>query len=307
MHLKLALMFLSGFVTLVLSGCTNIIRYSDDLYVKGRWQPRPLSSTIEVECRATEAFEGVPFMLSYNLLLNVTPYPEKKDSREIRGKWCQTGVRPHFTHNGIGYWYEDRGRSRDITGGNRDPVKGAVRTWDLSGVRMDGAQWDGPYLSFRADIMEGNRLPLGGNFTVFHLKQFHPQLLEPAREFTQNGLTWRHETWKKVWVGGGTSTPNGTVEGILEIYRAKVGQHTILVYAVYMQEVIDDANWFTQRQALLRSWVDSFKVLPLPKDTTGLVFVPDNQTGRDKRDKEREQQKNAPPSKKQPVQKRSPI
>jgi hypothetical protein len=250
-----------------LAGCARMIHNIEDMYLEGRWQPRPLGSEVIVTCRVTEAFDGAPFQVSYDRLRDVTRYPSHGlfSFPDDEQEWCRTGIRPSAVTR-------DRHRSIDLADNNTDPSKGAVENWDLGGVGMDGASPMGPYITFRVDLIKGERLPLGGAFNVFHLKQFRMELLEPAKAFSAHGLQWRVHTWQELWWGGGR--PNGTLSGVLEIYQARIGDYSLLIYGTFNPEVVANPHWFAARRALLRAWVESFRAEPVQRKPDGSPVYP---------------------------------
>ena len=266
-----------------ISGC-SIIKIMEDIdkaYFREKKEYPYLEHTVVVACQVSELFEGVPFQLTYDLLNND---PESRTviggrvvnvAENVNGEWCRTGIRPHVIvpeNNTIRY-YQHFGRRPSITDGNQDPARGATKSWDLAGIRVD-PETSEAYFSFRADIIDGEILPLGSSFSILHdWDDYRPELME-TESLKVNGLEWTRRAWRSV--GAGIRIPPDSVRSLLEVYQAKVGNFSILVYATFPRQVLSNPDWLSHRRALLRQWVHSFSVGPVTKP--GLLRVPSAQS-----------------------------
>ena len=257
-----------------ISGCSVIemLDNPDERYFKKKDGYQPSEHTVIVACQISELFEGVPFQLTYDLLKN---YPDSFRD-EVQSEWCQTGIRPLVTipdTNTLRY-YQDTHRRTSITVNNQDSARGATKSWALAGVQVDAGENPSIRLdsrfSFRADIIDGEKFPLGSSFSILHdWIDYRPELTE-TEYLESNGLKWTRRVWHTI--GAGKRVPLGFIRSRLEVYQAKVGDYSILVYATFPRPVLNDPDWLSDRRAILRQWVYSFSAGPVTKP--GLPRIP---------------------------------
>lgn len=147
---------------------------------------------------------------------------------------------------------------------NTDPEKGAVNLWELPHLSIDGLNYRATMIGFIPYIMEGDKLPLGGNFTALRTSPFTKK-----DTVIINGREWQH---MKVFVIFGKDVPAqlkynkaGETSSVKELYTTKINDnYTFMMYARYDQELAQNApDWMAKRQAFLRHWLESFKFEPI--------------------------------------------
>jgi hypothetical protein len=245
---------------ILLAGCTaaayqRLEEASLPLYQKGT----PMMSTIKVVCRRISKNDMGRFQVSYDHLWDVTHYPTYPDTPpRYELSWCTDGVQVfHQTEQNKNHNYN--GSSLD--GGNKDPQKGAVNTWQMAVINMDGLNYRNTLIQFGAAVVEGERYPLGTGFAAFGLPYYDVVPYEPDSTFVANGLQWQRKTWREIFLGNGKRADEPT--GLMEVYQAKVGNYSVLVYGKFTKPIVEHPDWLEKRRAFLRQWVETFKVEPI--------------------------------------------
>lgn len=245
---------------ILLAGCTaaayqRLEEASLPLYQKGT----PVMSTIQVVCRRVQINDAGRFQVSYDQLWDVTHYPTYPDTPpRYEPSWCPDGV--YINHQtGKNKNYKENNSSLD--GGNKDPLKGAVNTWDMTQVDIDGLNWKNTLIRFGAAVVEGGRYPLGGGFDIFGSPHYEMVPYEPDSTFVANGLQWQKKTWREIFLGRDKNLRNPA--DLMEVYQAKVGNYSVLVYGKFDKSIVEHPDWFAKRRAFLRQWVETFKIEPI--------------------------------------------
>lgn len=224
------------------------------LYQKGT----PVMSTIRVVCRRVSVSEAGRFQVSYDLLWDLTDYPTTPDPIRYETSWCTNGVQVfHQTEQNKNYKYENS----SLDGGNKDPQKGAVNTWQMARTNMDGLNARSTLIQFGSAVVEGERYPLGGGVDAFGLPYYDVVPYEPESIFVANGLQWHKKTWREIFLGSDNSRREPGE--LMEVYQAKVGNYSVLVYGKFTKPIVEHPDWLAERRAFLRQWVETFKVEPI--------------------------------------------
>lgn len=154
---------------------------------------------------------------------------------------------------------------------NTDPNLAAVNVWEISHVSLDGVlsankvtnEYKSERIHYSMYIVEGHKLPLGGEFSRLPGYMDDPTYGTVQSTFTTaTGLKWKHARVNNYPKPGDTSQ----LYGQSEIYQADIGNYSILVMGTYEHPVYQYPDWLAKRQAFLREWIESFKIEPLPAD-----------------------------------------
>jgi hypothetical protein len=246
-------------LSVMFAGCAAAYQRLEEaslpLYQKGT----PVMSTIKVVCRRISKNDVGRFQVSYDHLWDVTNYPTYPDTPpRYELSWCTEGVQVfHQTEQNKNYNYN--GSSLD--GGNKDPQKGAVNTWQMAQIDIDGLNWKSTLIRLGAAVVEGERYPLGGGFDAFGLSHYNVVPYEPDSTFVANGLQWQKKTWREIFLGNGKREDEPT--DLMEVYQAKIGNYSVLVYGKFDKSIVEHPDWLEKRRAFLRQWVETFKVEPI--------------------------------------------
>lgn len=252
---------------LALTGCFNKQAYEriENSYLP---HPQPMSSKVKVICDDNpEIFEPGGFSLIYGALAPLdSPYSKdhcfpfthpgiirEKDklpiTTDMQTRYNVIEIKPFPSPKHIP---------------NIDPEKGAVYVWKTyAGItRLDGL------IFYQLVLYEGDKPPLGSWTEV--LSSPNQSLFVEHKKLMIHGQEWDfvstqpHEPVdSNIW---GVSIKAGEIANVMDFYRAKVGNHTILVYGYFPGPIPHFPEWFNPRRALLREWVETFKIMPLPAD-----------------------------------------
>lgn len=246
-------------LSVILVGCAAAYQRLEEvslpLYQKGT----PVMSHTQVVCRRVQINDAGRFQVSYDQLWDVTHYPSYPDTPpRYEPSWCTDGVYiNHQTEKNKNY----KENNSSLDGGNKDPLKGAVNTWDMTQIDIDGLNWKTTLIRLGAAVVEGERYPLGGGFDSFASEYVKMIPCEPDNTFVANGLQWHKRTWRRIFLGSGSRLDEPT--GIMEVYQAKVGNYSVLVYGKFNKSIVEQPDWLAKRRAFLRQWVETFKVEPI--------------------------------------------
>jgi hypothetical protein len=246
-------------LSVMLAGCAAAYQRYEESYLPRYAKGTPVMSTIQVVCQRVEINDAGHFQVSYDHLWDVTHYPTHPDTPpRYEPSWCTNGLEiRHQTEKNKNYNYG----SSSLDGGNKDPQKGAVNTWQMATVDIDGLNWKSNMIQLGSAVVEGERYPLGGGFDIFGSPHYEMVPYEPESTFVANGLQWHKKTWREFFLGRDKNLRNPT--DIMEVYQAKVGSYSVLVYGKFNKSIVEHPDWFAKRRAFLRQWVETFKVEPI--------------------------------------------
>lgn len=248
---------------LALTGCFNKQAYEriENSYLP---HPQPMSSKVKVICDDNpEIFEPGGFSLFYGALAPLDS-PYSKDHcfpfthpgiiREKSKLPITSSVDPKYNLTQVKTLsFEPR---KFIP--NLDPEKGAVYVWETYAgkERVDGT------IAYRLILYKGSKLPIGGDLTRYSDKIMqdydeHEKLMIHGQEWDFFSYQPRLSTYNK-------ELKAGSVIAALDLYITKVGDYSLLVYGRFPDSVVYYPEWFNPRRALLREWVETFKIMPVP-------------------------------------------
>jgi len=246
-------------LSVILAGCAAVYQRYEESYLPLYAKGTPVMSSIQRVCRWVEINDVGRFQVSYDLLWDVAHYPTHPDT--------PPGYNPLWASKGVMVTHQTEQNKNDIynsfslDGGNKDPQKGAVDTWQMAQINIDGLNWKNTLIRFGAAVVEGERYPLGGSFDSFVSEYVKMIPYEPDNTFVANGLQWHKRTWRRIFLGHGSRLDEPT--GIMEVYQAKVGNYSVLVYGKFDKSIVEHPDWLEKRRAFLRQWVETFTVEPI--------------------------------------------
>ena len=248
----------------------------------------PVLSKLEKVCRVNGFHEVGNFLLSYDQLWDMTNYPTYPNNPpRWEARWCDnSGVNnvryvdlkdsgngyafPHISYRDdevikssecISYSSPNVCSKLGERKANIDPSKGALKAWPLIGISMDGLNWKSLMVNFSAVIVEGDKMPLGGIYSgVFNKYNEDRQIIE---KLNINNREWEHFTYKPFV---DPTRQDGRLAGTAELYKTKIGNHTLFVKAGYAHQITNNPDWLAKRRVFLLQWVETFKIEPLPAD-----------------------------------------
>ncbi|MFL9711309.1 hypothetical protein [Methylobacillus sp. Pita1] len=145
---------------------------------------------------------------------------------------------------------------------NLDPEKGAVYVWKTYAgkERVDGT------IAYRLIIYKGSKFPLGGDLTRYGDKltysyNSHEKLMIHGQEWEFVSFQPRLSPYNKAREA---ELKAGSVTDAMDFYMTRVGDYSLLVYGRFPDSVVHYPEWFNPRRALLREWVETFKIMPVP-------------------------------------------
>lgn len=286
--LNISLILLS-LVTLALSvGCTRAAyERMEELSLPRFQQGTPVMSNIVKVCRFVTNFEPGNFKISRDMLWDRTVYPTPpQHPPRYEDSWCENGEdivryvdvnKPlrSMQEANTGYRDDEVIRYSECISysspnvcsklgerkPNTDPNKGALKAWPMETVNMDGLNWKAKMVHFNVVVVEGDKMPLGGAYQgAFNEYNENRQTRE---KLTINNREWEHFTYK-LFVD--YTRQDGRLAGTAELYKTKIGNHTLFVKAGYAHQITNNPDWLAKRRAFLRQWVETFKIEPLPVD-----------------------------------------
>lgn len=283
-HLKLLLLL----VTLT-AGCTRAAyERMEELSLPRFQQGTPVMSNIVKVCWRVTNFEPGNFKISRDMLWDKTVYPTPpQHPPRYEDSWCEGGEDVSRTIDvnkplqsmqeaNTGYRNDEVIKYAECESystpnvcsklgerkPNTDPSKGALKAWPMETVNMDGLNWKAKMVHFDAVVVEGDKMPLGGTYSGVFNDDKGMKLIEKEK-LNIDKREWEHFIYKP-YVD--PTRQDGRLTGTSELYKTKIGNHTLFVKAGYAHQITNNPDWLAKRRAFLRQWVETFKIEPLPAD-----------------------------------------
>ena len=254
-------------IALSFMGCFNKKAYErmENLYLP---TSKPFSSNVKIVCTNNHnIFEPGNFKVQFGIFSpsnvqytkeNCLPFIRHGIIREKDKLPITTSMDPDYNRIEV----KPFPNSKYIP--NLDPEKGAVYVWKTYAgkERLDGT------IAYRLIFYKGSKFPIGGDLRKYGEKltysyNIHEKLMIHGQEWEFISFQPRLSPYIKARE---EEFKAGGVTDAMDFYMTKVGDYSLLVYGRFPDSVVYYPEWFNPRRALLREWVETFKIMPLPAD-----------------------------------------